>query len=332
MTAPLDADYFDGRSTRIHPVALTLRDGRLLVAGADIELSIPFSAVGVDERLGDSPRRLRLPGGAFCVVPDLDGLAGMLAAAGHREGRIDLLQRRWAIAVAACLGCILLACAFYQWGLPWTAAMGAQRLPPSVGQALSKQTLTVLEGRLLQPSRLPEERKTALRDRFLALTLPEGGTPRSPLLFRNSPALRANAFTLPDGTIILLDDLVDLLGDDDEVVAVLAHELGHASGNHGLQLLIQSSVVGAFWTLYIGDVSQLFAAAPTALMQLKFSRSLEEQADDYGVRLLAANGLPPALLADALQKLEAQRKGQAEIPYLANHPPTDARIQALRGR
>ncbi len=332
MTAPLDAEYFDGRSTRVRAVVLSVEDGRLLVAGAGIELSIPFTAVRVDERLGNSPRRLRLPGGAFCVVRDLNRLASLLAAAGHREGRVDLLQRGWKIAIAAGAGCILLALAFYQWGLPWVAAEGARRMPDTVGKSLAQQTLKALDRNLTQPSQLSEDRQAELRAKFLALHLPDGGTPHSALLFRKSPALGANAFTLPDGTVILLDDLVQSLKDDELILAVTAHELGHAHGRHGLQLLIQTSVVGAFWAFYIGDVSTLFAAAPTALMQMKFSRGLETQADDYGARLLAANGLKPALLADALQALEAQRKGKDEIPYLANHPPTEDRIEALRGQ
>jgi len=84
--------------------------------------------------------------------------------------------------------------------------------------------------------------------------------------------LGANAFTLPDGSIILLDDLITAVGDDRETLAVLAHELGHAHHRHGLQMLLRSSVLGAFLTLYVGDVSHLLAAAPAALLQARYSQ------------------------------------------------------------
>ena len=47
---------------------------------------------------------------------------------------------------------------------------------------------------------------------------------------------------LPDGQIVLLDELVQMPADEEEVLAILAHELGHVRHRHGLTQLIQSSV------------------------------------------------------------------------------------------
>jgi Zn-dependent protease with chaperone function len=164
-----------------------------------------------------------------------------------------------------------------------------------------------------------------------ALRLPEGGPPDSELLFRSSNLLGANAFTLPDGTIIVLDELLTSIDDDPQTLAVLAHELGHAHGRHGMQLLLQSSAVGAFWTLYIGDISNLLAAALAAMVQAKYSQDLERQADDYGAALLMHNGMSPALLADALHKLAESRSGSSKgRGYLASHPSTEERMRHLR--
>ena len=63
-----------------------------------------------------------------------------------------------------------------------------------------------------QPSKIAEEHQRPLSAEFHALRLPEGGIADSVLLFRRSPQLGANAFTLPDGTIIVLDDLITALG------------------------------------------------------------------------------------------------------------------------
>src|ERR1700693_5915954 len=123
----------------------------------------------------------------------------------------------------------------------------------------------------LTPSKIAEERRQTLSADFHALRLPEGGTPSSALLFRGSRQLEANAFTLPDGTIIVLDDLITSIDDDQQTLAVLAHELGHAHGHHGLQLLLQSSAVGAFVTFYVGDISHLLAVAPAAVVQARDS-------------------------------------------------------------
>jgi predicted Zn-dependent protease len=94
--------------------------------------------------------------------------------------------------------------------------------------------------------------------------------------------------------------------------------------------LLQSSAVGAFWTLYVGDISGLLAAAPAALVQARYSQEFERQADDYGAALLVRNAMSPALLADALDKLSKSHAGSSKGGYLSSHPATDERMRHLR--
>ena len=326
----LQANYFDGRSTRVRVVNLSVVGEDLIIAGEDIDLRVPFTHVKVDERLGRAPRRLRLKDGTFCEVRDLDALETLLSSTAHRDGWVDRMQRHLQFILFAIVACVALAVVAYKWGLPWAAAKGARILPPAIGKTLSVQTLKLLDGNILMPSKITEERQQALSAKFHAMRLPEGGTADSELLFRASPQLGANAFTLPDGTVIVLDDLLTSIGDDPQTLAVFAHELGHAHGRHGLQLLLQSSAVGAFLTLYVGDISNLLAAAPAAIVQARYSQDLEKQADDYGAALLMQNGMSPALLADALDKLAASHSGSSNGGYLSSHPSTDERMRHLR--
>ena len=326
----VQANYFDGRSTRIRAVTLSMAGETLVIAGEDINLHVPFADVSVDERLGRAPRRLRLRDGAFCEVRDLDALDALLSSTGHRDGWVDRMQRHLQFVLFSIVASAALVAAAYKWGLPWAAAKGAQRLPPYIGKTLSVQTLEILDGKILMPSKIPKEHQEALRAALHALQLPEGGSPNSALLFRRSPQLGANAFTMPDGTIIVLDDLITSIGDDQQILAVFSHELGHAHERHGLQLLLQSSVVGAFWTLYVGDISGLLAAAPAAVVQARYSQEFERQADDYGAAVLIHNGMSPALLADALKRLTESRPEGSKGGYLSSHPSTDERMRHLR--
>jgi Zn-dependent protease with chaperone function len=326
----LRADYFDGHSTRVRAVTVSVAGGDLVIAGEDVDIRAPFLDVTVDERLGRAPRRLRLADGAFCEVRDLDALDALLSLMAHRDGRIDRMQRHLHGVLFACVGCIALAAAAYRWGLPWAAAEGARRLPPAVGRALSVQALKVLDGGILAPSKIPVQRQQALEVKFLALRLPEDGTPAPTLLFRGSPQLGANAFALPDGTIVVLDDLIAAIGVDQQILAVLAHELGHVHGRHGLQLLLRSSAVGALATFYFGDISHLLAAAPAAVVKARYSQELEQEADDYAAATLLENGMSPGLLADALGALAARHSGASMGGYLSSHPSTAERIRHLR--
>ena len=326
----LQANYFDGRSTRVHVVSLSTSGEDLIIAGEGVDFRVPFADVKVDERLGLAPRSLRFRDGAFCEVRDLEGLESLLRSTAHRDGRVDRLQRNLRFVVFSCVACVVIAVAAYRWGLPWAAGEGAKHLPPVIGKTLSVQTLKILDGAILTPSKIGEERQQALSAKFHELRLQEGGVPDSALLFRRSAQLGANAFTLPDGTIIVLDDLITVIGDDQRILAVLAHELGHVHGRHGLQLLLRSSAVGAFWTFYIGDISSLLAAAPAAVVEAKYSQELERQADDYAAALLLHNGLSPGLLADALQKLTESHPGASKAGFLSTHPSTDERMRRLR--
>jgi Zn-dependent protease with chaperone function len=326
----LTADYFDGRSSRVRVVQLQVAGEDLVIVGEDINMRVPFAQVKVDERLGRAPRRLRFEDGAFCVVGDLIALDAMLASTPHRDGWVDRIQRRSQFVLPAIVAFAVMAAAAYKWGLPWAAAKGAAYLPPALGIQLSDQALRMLDRGILLPSKIGEDRQQTLSRKFHELRLPEGGTARAELVFRRSPQLGANAFTLPDGKIIVLDELITIIDDDRQILAALAHEEGHAHGHHGLQMLLQSSVVGAFLAFYIGDISSLLAVAPAALMQAKYSRELEQQADDYGAAVLVLNGMSPSLLADALDKLIKSHQGAAQEGYLSTHPATLARMRHLR--
>jgi Zn-dependent protease with chaperone function len=326
----VQASYFDGRSTRMREVTLSLSGEFLQIAGEDVQLQVPFAAVKIDEKLGRAARRIHLPDGALCEVRDLDALDEMLSLTAHRDGWVDRMQRRIPLVLLSILIFAALAALAYRWALPWTAAVTARHLPPMVANTLSTQSLKLLDGTILLPSKISVSRQQRLNSQFHALMLPEGGRSTSQLLYRRSPQLGANAFTLPDGRIIVLDDLLNAMTDDGQVLAVFGHELGHAHGQHGMRMLLRSTVIGAFLAFYIGDISTLLAAAPTAIVESRYSQGFEWEADDYGARLLQKNGLSPALLADALDTLTALHPGSATAGYLSTHPSTDQRIRRLR--
>ncbi len=325
----LTAEYFDGQSTRVRVVNLEADGQFLSIAGEDIERRIPVGEVKVDERLGRAPRRLHFRDGAFCAVRDLDALDVLLASVAHRDGWVDRAQRRARSVLISLLAVAVLAFAGYAWILPWAAAKAAAELPAVVGRQLSVQTLRLLDGSILLPSRISEDRQRALSAKVHALRLPAGSAPERELLFRRSPQLGANAFTLPDGTIVILDDLINVIGDDAQILATIAHELGHAHGHHGLQILLQGSVVGTFLAFYVGDISGLLAVAPATLANASYSRELEEQADEYAAAVLRLNGMSPALLAEALKKLADSHRGGGKLGYLSTHPATEERVRHL---
>ncbi len=328
----VSADYFDGHSARAHPVTLTLVGDRLDLSGDGIARSERLADLRVSEPMGSAPRLLRFADGAHCAVRDHAGLDVLLAAAGHRDTWVVRLQARWHWAVAALLVSVASVVAAYLWGLPALAGALASVTPDSVVRQLGRHSLATLDEAVLAPSSLDAARQQALIRRFADLAPPGETRPGYRILFRDGRRVGANALALPDGTLIVTDQLVKLADDDAQIMAVLAHELGHVRHRHGLRLLIQTSVVGLVMAWYIGDVSSLAAGLPTLLLQAGYSRAHEREADRYAAELLRHNGLSPHLLADMLDKLEAAH-GDGELRglgYLSSHPANRERVAHLR--
>ncbi len=338
MTA-VGADYYDGKSARAHGVRLSLSDGALVVQGDGIDRREPLHAMRVSEPMGAAPRLITFADGAHCEVRDHAALAALLDAGGHRDGWVVRLQSRWRWALAAVIITVAGGAAGYRWGLPAVSEWIAFKLPDKALAQMGRSTLAFLDEGMLSPSALPAARQLGLRNAFGGLSVPGGAATGHEIVFRNGRAIGANALALPDGTIVVTDQLVSLAGHDEEIMAVLAHELGHLKRRHSLRMLIQGSIVGFAVAWYLGDVSNVAAGLPAMLLQARYSRDHEREADEYASAMLKANGISPGRLAGMLEKLEqshSSRKGGAAGGeadalggYLASHPATRERIEAL---
>ncbi len=291
---------------------LSVEGGELLLHGGAGQLRWPLSDVHVSERLGSTPRLLTYSGGGHCEVSDHAGLEKLLTLAGGQRDWLDRMQHSLPWALAAMVLIVAAFAGAYRYLLPWGAEVLAMRVPDAVLQKMGSSTLETLDKYALKPSKLDAARQQELNDAFARLTLLPDARLKYRIVFRSSPAMGANAFALPDGSIVMLDELVDLTSDDNEIIAVLAHELGHVERRHAMRMVLQSSVVGLVLAWYVGDVSGLLATAPAIIAQAKYSRDMEREADEYAERTLQANGMSPCLLASILEKIEASQPRQGQ--------------------
>ena len=341
----VSAAYFDGQTAASKAVRLSIDGSDLLLRTDAAEWRWPLSEVHISERLGSTPRLLTFAGGGHCEVNDQSGLDEMLAQTGMRRGWLDSLQHSLPWALAALLLLVVILAASYRYLLPWGAEVLAMRMPDAVMQRMGSSTLEAMDRFALKPSKLDAVRQQELTDEFARLQPLPGARFSYHIVFRSSPRMGPNAFALPDGSIVLLDELVDLTKDDNEIIAVLEHERGHVERRHAMRMVLQSSVVGLVMAWYLGDVSSLLATAPAVIMQAKYSRDMEREADEYAERTLQLNELSPCVLASILDKLEAahlatlKKKEQqsdakpdnnhAVMDYLSSHPATQERIGLL---
>lgn len=346
--AVIAGTFYDGERSRGRAAILeVLVDARVrvrLVDAADVagEPAGPppsweraLREVHVSDRLGQIPRRIELPGIGVFETRDNEAVDRAFAAHGASAGLVHWLEQRWPVAIASMIAVAIASFAFVRFGLPALAGLAARSLPAEVDEAIGARSLALLDETFFEPSRLPQMRQLKLQIRYSKM-LRELGAPASQRLEnRDAPGLGPNALALPSGIVVMTDDLVRLAKHDDELVAVLAHELGHVRGRHALRQLIQSAGVSALALALVGDVSQasaLFGAVP-ALIDAKHSRDLEREADAFSKDWLSAHDIAATHFDDILCRME-QEVGGAEAAegskwarYLSTHPSTDERAR-----
>lgn len=327
---PVGAVYFDGRSSRLHRVTLQVVDGVAVVRG-DAERDSPLGELRVSERSVRALRKITFADGAYLEVRDRDGLAALLHRTGHADSWVVRLQQSWRGALLAAVGTLAALGFGYVYALPAVADLLARAMPASMERQLGQGVLAVMDRRLFEPSAFSEQRMAELSERFRQLQPPDGGAPPWRLVFRKS-RIGPNAFALPSGDIVLTDEMVRLLDDDEAVMGVLAHELGHLHQHHITRRIIQGAVVTASAAMLFGDVSSLLTTAPAALVDMKYSRDAERDADDYAIAMLRHNGVPLEHLVKVFERLhEFERKHQVEMAdYLSSHPAGAERIERVR--
>lgn len=337
MSETLPGTWYDGRSSRGRPVRLSCpAPGRLRLVdedGGQHEFDIATLSLGAP--LGDLPRRLSLPGEGHVELADSPLLAAWLPRRHRLEVAVHWLERRKAAALASAVSLVVGVVAFFEVGLPWMAAEVAPIVPPAMERTISRQAMALLDSSQLRPSRLPSLRREQLREAFHGLTR---GLPRQDglrLAFRDAPTLGPNAFALPDGQIVMTDQLVALAQDDEELLAVLAHEAGHHEHRHGMRRALEGSAVVVVAGFLFGDVSgtgSLSVSLPVLLLESGFSRRHEREADDFAFGLLARKGHSPEAFARIMGRL-SNAVGERKLPvvgYLSTHPPSDERIEAAK--
>ena len=122
----------------------------------------------------------------------------------------------------------------------------------------------------------------------------------------------------------------------DEFAGVLAHELGHVYYRHGMQTLIDNSTTGLLVGFVLGDMTGLSVAGAigSSLVDNRFSRQAEAQADRFAGETAKRLGFSPKGLVDLLERVASDDEFSRALALFSNHPLTDQRnagLEAIEG-
>jgi len=152
---------------------------------------------------------------------------------------------------------------------------------------------------------------------------------------------QVNAWCMPGGKIAVYTGIIEKLSiTDDELAAVLGHEIAHALREHSRERASQqaaagvgASLAGVLADIFVPGTGQLGAAAAGVGGQvgvlLPYSRLHETEADRMGVELAARAGYDPRAAIALWQKMAKLSGGGAPPALLSTHPSNEARIKDL---
>jgi predicted Zn-dependent protease len=336
--SPIEGLWYPSGSSRATTASASLSDGQKWqvadAAGARLA-SGNLASVEISPRVGSISRRLTFADGSVFETADNDAIDEALASLGKRHaGLVHSLERfhpRLAIFVVVV---VLLGVGIYRFAVPALVEIAVAVTPPVVPQLLSQSVMASLDRTVFDPSKLDADTQQDIADDFRALSaLASRGADGFTLNFRKGGPIGPNAFALPDGTLVLTDELVELADDNEAVLGVLAHEIGHVEHQHSLRQLYRAAGVTGLIFLIGGDIgagTEDILIQGAALVTLSYSRGMESESDRYSVELMHKAGRDPMAIVRFLELLRDKLHDESEADFLSTHPATPARIEETR--
>ena len=352
--------YFDGRSSRDRAATLLVMGEQVILSvqpegsAAQLEERWTLAQLGIEPPLARVRRVIRLPNGGRFETLDDASVSALEALTGRNKGlnRVRRIEGSWALTLGALLTLGAFVWGFLTFGLPALARSASKATPSSVLASFDREAINLLDnGSFMSPSQLSAARQAQIQKEFTEVKRWAGGAYPYRLLLRNGEpesdkgggfGIGANAFALPNGTIVMTDQLVDLAQSDRELMGVLAHETGHVTHRHALSSVYQGLGLTLLGTAITGDLisAGTFAAAvPTALLKNGYSRQAETQSDEVAGQYLKEKYGTTKPLRDILARLEKDDKaakesdikqGSSNDDMLQTHPGTAQRLTHLR--
>jgi beta-barrel assembly-enhancing protease len=140
-----------------------------------------------------------------------------------------------------------------------------------------------------------------------------------------------NAYALPGGNVVVYTELLQKIKSPEALAALLAHESTHVNERHSLRSLLRNAASSIALSVVFGDASgiaSILVSNAETLNGLRYSRSLEEEADRKGMELLLQNDVAVNGMQQLMQTLQQEAGANQEtLSFLSSHPLTEERLK-----
>ena len=140
-----------------------------------------------------------------------------------------------------------------------------------------------------------------------------------------------NAFATPGGYIYVYTGLIKYLDSEDQLAGVMGHEIAHADKRHSTRQMTKLYGIQTLAAIATGGGNaEVLGQVATSLAGLKFSRDMENEADQYSVTYLCPTGYEADGAADFFIKLEQAGSSGRPPQFLSTHPNPGNRVQNIQ--
>ncbi|PKF50370.1 M48 family metallopeptidase [Enterovibrio nigricans] len=322
--------YHVGNSTKFSAELFVLGSDRVLLRFDDTEISCAIDELECAEQVGNLPTQFRFPNGEL-FVPVSD--AELPQALSKKQSWIQSLESNKTAVVGSIVSLVVFILLFFKVGIPALSTGVTHVLPNQVPLLVGEHVMTQLDDVMLSPSELSDDEKAKISRQFdsIVASLPE--MPLAPNIVFRSWKGGANAFALSDGTIILLDPLVEMAESEAQLESVILHELGHVYHQHVMKSLVRSALLSVSVAVITGESTgaiDTLTGVGVLLASSGYSREAEEESDRFASKYLTQRYGDATAQADMFSLMKNAQSNGALLEWLSSHPDMDNRIEAAR--
>ncbi len=274
----------------------------------------------------------------FLKDPSLDAYPALKAKARGVAKKQGGGNKIWIAAAAVCLLCVI-PIILLMMNRARLARAVAEKVPVEWERQLGEQVF----GQVRAKGEIVSDPEALAKLRRITTPLLKGiPEMRFSFQFHVSKDTNINAFALPGGHVVVNLGLLNAARRPEEVAGVLAHEIAHVTQRHGIRNLIESAGLSLLLQAVVGDQSGLLGAVLSGsefLLQKKYSRDFEREADDVGWDYLIKAKIDPRGLIDFFSLLTELEKGSAALSAMngamnlaSTHPASQERIDRLEAK
>ena len=312
-----------------------------------------LDSLEIGNRLGNIERKIILEDGSLFTTSNNDEVDQVFKKYLKTNSFIHTLESKYRWVLIALIVTILTSFAFFKWGVPWTSKKIAHALPEKTNQLIATNTLDFLDKFMFEKTTVDDTKMKEIRQHFHSKIVPLS-TENKKIVYKlhfrhwgDENLSIPNALALPSGDIILTDKFVELCKTQEEMDAVLLHEMGHVVHRHTLEMVIEGTFVSVAVMMIAGDsngLADMGVGLGSLLVSSSYSRGHESEADMYAFNHMLIAHIDPKYFSRIMNRMTQYMEKEMEsnrkrkeikidkskdnvLDYLSSHPNTQKRIE-----